>query len=384
MNPAVANLPRSGIRAAAEAAASRPDVVPLHRGDPDWNAPAHVWEAAYEQARRGARYGPGPGTWELREALASKLTTVNGLTAKPDRMVVTHGAVQGCAAVLEALVEPGDEVLAPDPGWPNAALQAGLRGATIRNYRLRHDHVPDIEEVASLIGPRTRVLVINSPSNPAGSILPREHIECLVELAERHDFVLLSDEAYEEVYFVDDRPPSAASYDSQRVVSLFSFSKTYAMTGWRIGYLHAPDWLVPALARFQEVTLGGVSVVTQAGALAALTGPQDVVQAMRKEYRQRARLMGDEVAAADVVFTPPSGGYFALLPTAGRDSASAAAELLDRGVAVVPGSAFGPGGEGFVRVSLCAGADALRNGLGLYFSWFHSKGAWQARGDPRA
>jgi len=364
-------LPRSGIRQLMQELEGRSDVVGLHEGEPAGSAPPHVVEAAHRQAMEGARYGPGGGLPRLREAIAAKLGTVNGIPGvTSDSVVITHGAVQGCAAVFDVLLEPGDEVLVPDPGWPNYRVLAHLRGARAKSYRLlpAEGFAPDLDHLVARLTPRTRIVVVNSPSNPTGWVGSAGVMSELVDLARRHGCLLVADEAYDQLVFEGSGTSPAAS-DPERVISLFSFSKTYSMTGWRVGYLHAPQWLVDAVIRIEEGTLGGVSVVTQAGALAALEGPQDVVDERLIMYRRRRDLVAARLAAAGLDPVAPAGGLFAFLPTGGIPSDEAAARLIELGVAMVPGTVFGEGGEGFLRASLGVDDPELDRGIGLFVRW---------------
>jgi aspartate aminotransferase len=349
----------------------RSDVVGLHKGEPAGNAPLHVVEAAHRQAVEGARYGPGGGLPQLRGAIAAKLGTVNGIAdVTSASVVVTHGAVQGCAAVFDALLEAGDEVLVPDAGWPNYRVLAHLRGARVKSYRLvpAEGFAPDLDHLVAQLTPSTRIMVVNSPSNPTGWVGSDGMMSELVDLVRRHGCLLVADEAYDQLVF-DGGVASSAAFDPDHVISLFSFSKTYSMTGWRVGYLHAPQWLVDAVIRIEEGTLGGVSVVTQAGALAALEGPQDVVDERLITYRRRRDLVAARLAAAGLELVAPAGGLFAFLPTGGTPSDEAAARLIELGVAMVPGTVFGAGGEGFLRASLGADDPELDKGIGLYVRW---------------
>jgi aspartate aminotransferase len=366
-------FPRSGIREIVELVRGRRDIIPLHSGEPDHAVPPHIFDAVARVATNPARYGPGAGVPELRQAAATKLRSVNGIATTTDNVTITHGAVQGCAALFGALLSEGDEALVPGISYPNYALLAGMRGATIRRYTLdRTDgYRPDLDHVAALMSPRTKIVVVNSPANPTGAVLDPPTVAALVDLVERHDVLLLSDEAYDEIYF-EDRPASPAALSADNVITLCSLSKTYAMTGWRVGYVHAPSWLSGTLARVQESTLGGVSTVTQVAALAALTGPQDGVDVMRQRYRHRALRVIDRVATVAPTFQPPGGGLFAMAPVPPGVSSSrdAAFELIEDGVATVPGSAFGPDGEGLLRVSICLPDALLEAGLTRYTDWF--------------
>ncbi len=371
-SPRVLGIPPSGIREIVNRRAQLGEqVLPLHIGEPDFSAPQHVWDAAAAQAKSGAHYTPSGGIAELREALASKLQRVNRLPASPAQVVLTHGGVQGCAIALAALLEPGDEVLVPDPGWPNHAMMVVVAGGRVVRYPLRADagFVPDPADVEALVTGRTRAIIMNSPGNPTGAVFPDSVVQALVELAARHDLALLSDEVYDQLAFAG-VPTSPATIDPEHVVGIFSLSKTYAMTGWRVGYVHAPDWLAPTLVKLQEAALGSLSEVTQAAALAAVTGPQDQVAEMREAYRRRRDLVVELLHDAGFDVPIPQGAFYVMAPLPpGSDSRAAAFELLEHGVAVAPGSAFGETTRDQVRLTTANADEVLREGVRRFLDW---------------
>jgi aspartate aminotransferase len=364
--PAPAALPASGIRATTERATARPGCLRLEIGEHCFDTPPHIVEAAARAARDGfTRYTPGQGLLPLREAIAAKLERVNGLRVGPGEVIVSHGAMSGLFATFAAILEPGDEVLLPDPGWPNWAMMVRLLGGVARGYPLTaaRGFVPDPEAMAALIGPRTRAILVNSPSNPTGAVYPAPVLEALVELARRHDLWLISDECYDEMAFDAAHVSPARFDDDGRVVSVFSCSKTYAMTGWRVGYVAAPPALVPTLAKLQQPLLANVCSVSQKAAEAALTGPQDRVRAMRDFYRERREQALAMLAARGIASYRPQGAFY-LMVEAGGDSTRFALDLLEtRDVAVAPGAAFGVAAANHVRVALCVDAATLDEGL---------------------
>jgi aspartate aminotransferase len=348
-SPTSDRVPGSGIREIVNLVMERGgEILRLEIGEPDFPTPAHIVEGGHLAALAGARYTQSAGTLQLREAISAKLERVNSLDCPPQQVIVCQGAVQGCSAVLSALLSPGDEVLIADPAWPNYEMLVLLHGAVPVRYPTPPERgfLPAVEEIERLVGPRTRALVVNTPSNPAGAVFPPELVAALVELAGRHDLVLLADEVYDELIF-EGAAANAASLDPERVVGLYSFSKTYAMTGWRVGYVAAPKWLAPVLWKLQEPLISCVSEVSQAAAVAALEGPQDCVAEMRDAYRCRrdlvVRLLGD----AGIAVAPPHGAFYLMLPFApGVDGRLAALDLVEHGVSVAPGSAFGAAPRG--------------------------------------
>lgn len=367
-------MPGSGIREIVMLALGREDVVHLEIGEPDFPTPAHVVAAGDHALATRNRYTPSAGTPALRRAIAERLHTRYGLGDDPERVVVSQGAVQGLAAVFSVLLAPGDEVLVPDPAWPNYEMQALLLGARPVRYPLRPEHGfrPDPLEVAALVTERTRVLVINTPSNPTGAVLEPELVRALVEVAVERGVTVVADEVYDEIVF-DGVHAGAAALAPESVVSVFSFSKTYAMTGSRVGYLTGPSWLVPVVARAQEPLLSSVSAASQASALAALEGPQDVVAQMVDTYRARRDLVVARLRAAGLAVEPPAGAFYLMLPLAdGADSRRAAIDLVDHGVALAPGTAFGDTARSHLRLSLASSAADLTTGVDRFLDWYRT------------
>lgn len=372
-----AAVPGSGIREIVMLAYGRDDVVHLEIGEPDFGTPTHIVAAGDTALATANRYTPSAGIPPLRAAIAERLHTRYGTPDDSERVIVSQGAVQGLAAVLSVLVEPGDEVLIPDPAWPNYEMQTLLLGGRPVRYPLdpAHGFRPDPEQVAALIGPRTKVLVLNTPGNPTGAVLEPALIEALVTAAVRRGVTVVSDEVYDEIV-LDGRHASALTVAPDDVVGVFSFSKTYAMTGSRVGYLTAPAWLAPTVARVQEPLLSSISAAAQASALAALLGPQDAVTAMVATYRDRRDLVVDRLAAAGHRVAPPAGAFYLMLPlTPGADSRAAALDLVDHGVALAPGTAFGTAARSHLRLSLASSAADLVAGIDRFTAWYaHTDG----------
>ena len=352
-----------------ELALEVPDVVRLEIGDPDFPTPAHIVDAAADAARRGfTHYAPGIGLASLRELIAAKVESRNHFACARENVVVTTGACGALHATLLALLDPGDEVLVPDPGWATYRSMALAAGVVPVPYPLARDRAFEIdpEAIEARIGPRTRALTLNSPSNPTGAVADREALAAAVELADRHGLWVISDECYEELVFETEHASPAALGDPERVVSVFSFSKTYAMTGWRVGYAVARPDLAQRIAKLQECIVSSASTVSQKAAEAALLGPQDVVAEMRDAYRRRRDAALARLADAGVACVRPGGAFYLMVDTSARGETShdfALRLLREQGVAVVPGTAFGDVGEGMVRVSLAASEDAIDTGL---------------------
>ena len=363
------SMPVSRIREIMELAWEDPQVIHLEVGEPDFPTPSHIVDAAHEAARMGlTRYAPNAGLPELREALAEKVTRRNGYEARSEQVVVTQGGIQALYLSLRALLEPGDEVLLPDPAWPNYRMIAHLLGARVLSYPLVAEggFLPRLEDLERLVTPRTRAILVNSPSNPLGTVVSRRLMEELLAFARGRGLWLISDEVYDEVVF-DDVFVSAGSLaePGDRLVAIYSFSKVYAMTGWRVGYLVAPPDLAKILTGMQEPIISCVNTPAQMAALAAVTGPQNIVREMSEAYRARRDELLGVLDRDGLPSSRPSGAFYVWtdVSEAGVPSMDFARCLIEREhVAVAPGSAFGELGEGYVRLSLASSREDLLEG----------------------
>ena len=375
------SMPVSRIREIMDLAWEDPEAIHLEVGEPDFPTPSHIIEAAHEAARAGhTRYAPNAGLPGLREALAGKIAERNGYAASPDHVVVTQGGIQALYLVLRALLESGDEVLLPDPAWPNFRMIAHLLGARVLPYPLvaEGDFLPRIEDLERLVTPRTRAILVNSPSNPLGTVLPRELAQTLLEFARKHGLWFIADEVYDELVFDDTFLSVGAVADpDDRLVSVYSFSKVYAMTGWRLGYLVAPPDLATILTGMQEPIVSCVNTPTQMAALAALNGPQQVVGEMRDAYKERRDELLEVLDRGDLPSSRPSGAFYVWtdVSAAGMPSMDLARSLIEtEHVAVAPGSAFGELGEGYVRLSLASSKEDLLEGASRLVQFVHRQG----------
>ena len=361
-------MPRSGIREIRDLAARDSSAICLELGEPNFPTAPHVVDAAHAAARAGfTHYTSNAGIPELRSLLAEKLRLVNGISVDDSQIVVYQGAAQGLFAIFRALLEPGDEVLLPDPGWPNYAMIAHLQNLRQLHYPLtaRNSYQPSLIDLERLVTPRTKVLVINSPSNPIGSVIGREQLFEVVEFATKHDLWIISDECYDQISFTDEFVSTGAVSAPDRVIGVYSFSKTYAMTGWRVGYVAVPETLAGVMAKMQEPMLSCISSVSQKAAIAALSGSQEYVHQMVSAYESRRNDVCDIFARESINFFRPDGAFYVWvdISTSGQASREFALELLrDKHVAVAPGSAFGALGDDFVRISLATEPSALHEG----------------------
>jgi aspartate/methionine/tyrosine aminotransferase len=366
----ITTIPRSGIREIMELAWTVPDAIHLEVGEPNFSTPDHIVKAAADAAAAGfTRYTPNAGIPDLREALAVKVRERNGIQAEADQVIVTPGSVAGLFSTLTALVNPGEEVLLADPAWPNYELMMRLMGVTPVRFPLHPEKglVPQVADIEPHVTDRTRAILVNSPGNPTGAITPPEVNAELVEFARRHDLWVLTDEVYDEMWF--DHPPSAlAPLDTDgRVITFFSFSKTYAMTGWRVGYLVAAPDVVEYIIKAQEPITSCVNAPAQKAAIAAVTGPQECVAEMRESYHERRDLVTDLLDDRGLPYVRPTGAFYLMADISGarmNDVDFAKRLVIERGVAVVPGTTFGPDSGDFVRVSLATATTPLLEGVG--------------------
>lgn len=367
---ALESLPRSGIREVMDQAWKIGEpITHLEVGEPDFATPDHIIEAFGQAANAGAtRYTPNAGIEPLREACSHKLRRYNGIGVDADQILVTVGAMQGLAIAVIGLTRHGDEILTPTPGWPNYQLLIAMAGARPVSYELRPQlgYQPDPDQIASLITNQTKMIILNSPSNPLGTVLASETIDEILALAQRRGIWVLSDECYDQIAF-DGVPasPAARPLGPEHTISVHSFSKTYAMTGLRLGYLSAPRDAISLLTKLQESMVACVNAPTQHAGVAALGGPQDCVERMVQEYRTRRDLALEQSIRLGLEPHAPAGAFYLWIEPPGvTDSQAFAKELLARHrVAVVPGSAFGEPGRPAIRLSLAAGREAISTGL---------------------
>jgi aspartate/methionine/tyrosine aminotransferase len=345
-----------------------PEVVHLEVGDPDFTTPDHIIQAAATEAARGfTKYTPSAGFMSLRELIAEKLAARNKLDVDPSRVIVSVGAAGGLFTSLLAILDPGDEVLVPDPGFAGYPAQVHVQRAISRHYPLlpSSGFAPDLDALEANVSNRTKAIVVNSPGNPTGAVYDTRIFQTIVDIADRHDLWVISDECYDEMVFGRAMASTAISDTMGRVISVFSFSKTYAMTGWRVGYVVAPAAIADTIVKLQESVYACASSVSQKAAEAALTGPQHVVAGMRDAYRGRRDLAVGILEEMGIGYVRPEGAFYLMVDISPGGASAEFAErlLVDKHVAVVPGIAFGPHGEGFVRISLASSPEAIETGL---------------------
>jgi len=370
LSNSVREAAHSGIREIGNLAIKRPGTIRLEVGQPDFPTPPHIVAAAKLAMDEGwTGYTATAGLLSLRERIAGKLQRVNGITADPEaEITIGPGGVGAIAALVGALVEPGDEVLLPDPGWPNYRLMTTWSDTRAVYYPCPAENGfgPDLEQLAALVTPRTKVLVVNSPNNPTGAVYSQDVQRALLEIADSHGVWVVSDECYDELVF-DGEFKSLATFGSDRVLSAYTFSKSYSMTGWRIGYATGDRQVIDGAVKVLESNSSCVSTISQKAAEAALDGPQDCVGEMRDAYRRRRDLACAQLEEHGLLLARPSGAFYVMadVSAAGIDSRSFAIKFLEeRGVSVAPGTAFGEVGAHAVRISLASSEADLQEGIG--------------------
>ncbi len=335
-------------------------VLAFTLGEPDFPTPAPIRQAAARAAARGeTHYTPSAGIPELREAIARKLKGENRIPAEAPNVVVTPGAKQAIYEACQALLEPGDEALLTDPAWVTLAACVRMAGADVVWCR-------DLEDAAAKTGPRTKLLILNSPANPSGAVLSREEVRAAADLAADRDLWVLSDEIYEKIVYGKPHVSIASLPGmAERTVVVNGFSKTYAMTGWRIGYVAAPAEVVKGMLKVQQHTVTCAPSVAQHGALAALKMKASSVNRMVREFKARRDLLVKGLRGLGFGVEPPAGAFYLWLNVAARGGGAAFAKkiLEAAGVAVTPGDDFGPSGKDCVRFSYACSRGQIREAL---------------------
>lgn len=374
------NMPRSGIRRIMDNATDL-DILHLEVGQPNFPTPPHIIQAACEASTDGqgryTRYTPNMGYPSLREAIAEKLKRENGINAGIHNILVTPGATYGIAISLSVLLNRGDEVLIPDPGYVNFSMLVPQYGGVVRRYPTLESRgfIPDIGTITKGITPRTKAIVVNSPSNPTGAVCTEEFIRDLVDIAQGNNLYILSDETYEHIIF-EGKHISPGRFDTDgRVVSLFSFSKSYAMTGWRVGYVVASDTIATVLEKQQEFYSSCAPSVSQKAAEVALRNSDRCIEEMVEAYRGSRDLVIDILKKHGLYSYRPRGAFYILInvTSTGMNSDAFADRLLeDQRVAVAPGATFGEIGGRYIRVCMAVSEEVLKEGVERICSFIKS------------
>lgn len=347
------------------------DVCGFGAGEPDMDTPEHIKAAAIEAIQNGfTKYTPSSGMPELRQAISEKFLADNKLEYKPSQIIVSNGAKQSCFNAIAAVCNPGDEVIIPAPFWLSYPEMVRLAGAEPVIVQTTEENAWKItaEQFEDAMTPRTKMIIINSPGNPTGSIYSREELRAIAEVAAEEDIYILSDEIYEKLTYEGAEHVSIASLTPEAydlTITVNGFSKAYAMTGWRLGYLGAPEPIARAIDSMQSHSTSNPCSFAQKGALAALKGDQQCVADMREEFDIRRQYMFDRLSSIPgVTAVKPLGAFYVLanISGLGLKSQNFADRLLSKAnVAVVPGIAFGD--DRTVRLSYATSLDVIKTGL---------------------
>ena len=364
-------IPGSMIREMFAMQTGMKDVVSFALGEPDFTAPRHVIAAAVASLRRGeTHYTPNAGIPALREAVA-KSYRARGLDYKAGEILIGAGAISLLNLACTAILDIGDEVIVPDPGWANykgLMMQVGAVPVPVCQKE-ENGFMYDPEDIRRALTPRTKVILINSPSNPTGGVASAENLRRIAELAVEKDLYVLTDEIYRQLLWDDEPYTSIAEFPGmkERTVIVDGFSKTYAMTGMRLAYSAAPEEVIAAMTRLLENVLSSVNEGMQWAGVAALTESQECVEEMRRQYRRRRQIIVDGLNAIDGIRCMAPKGAFYVFPNisaTGLSSREFAIRLLrEKHVVTVPGTGFGEGGEGYIRLSYATDEETIREGL---------------------
>ena len=342
-------------------------IIHLEIGEPDFDTPQPVVDAGIGWLKKGAtHYSPTPGLWELRTAIARHLNSQHSVNVDPKNVLVTPGAKMMIYTIIQSVVDPGDEVIYPDPAYPAYEAAIRMAGATPVAVKLEEskDFRFDLDELARRITPRTKMIAINSPQNPTGGVLTSADVKKIADLAQKHDLLILSDEIYSDIYYAE-RPASFLDVPNilDRLFYVNGFSKIYAMTGWRLGYGIVPEDTVAAIDLFINNTVSSTATFTQLAAMEAFTAESEkIAKNMVQEFRKRRDVFVDGLNSIPGIHCLKPLGAFYLFPNisgVGLSSEEFANRLLNEaGVAALPGTAFGQYGEGYLRFSF---ANSLSN-----------------------
>jgi len=357
-------------------------IIGLQVGDPDFATPQPILDVAIKAMRDGlTHYGPSRGFLDLRQAAASKLSRDHGISYDPKtEILITHGGIHAYYLAMQSILNPGDDVLIPDPSWgTHVNMVTMLRGNVIRVPAPAHnDFIPYFESWDKALTPNTRIIVLNYPSNPTGAYPTREYLQKLEGFAAANNLWIINDAVYENLYY-GEKPTSAAVFDGakERTILVNSLSKTYAMTGWRVGFLAAPERVIENALKAGQNSITCVAPFIQKAAAFALTDPQiqQAVEGMRTAYTRRREMVmqiSRELESEKVLVTPPQGAFYFFLDL--RPLKMTSLEICERileeaGVGLVPGSAFGEQGEGFVRMTIAASDEEVEAGFRKIVEW---------------
>jgi aspartate aminotransferase len=339
------------------------DVISLSIGEPDFATPVHITAACIDALRRGeTHYAPSAGIPELLSAIADKITRENGFSTSPSNVIVSCGAKNAIYEAMEAVLNPRDEVILLDPSWVSYQPCVQIAGGTAIHHPLNGSTFQIDDTLLECITSDTRMIVVNSPSNPSGAVLNTASMRLVADICIDHDLIAISDEIYEKLVY-DVPHLSLAAFDGmqERTVTVNGFSKAYAMTGWRIGYAVAPDAIIRQMAKVQQHTISHPTTFAMWGAVAALEGDQACVEEMRQSFDERRRFILGELTRLGFQVAPADGAFYAFVKVPGDDMDVARDWLFNGLVAVTPGSAFHA--PGWLRLSYAADCETLREAI---------------------
>ena len=357
---------------ARELEAQGKEIIHLEIGEPDLLPPAFVVDEAAKSMRNGrARYGPSAGILPFRQTIADYLSASRDCDISPDNILITHGVKSAIFFTLLSLTEPGDEIIYPDPGFPQYEIVTRFAGGVPIAMPLRpaNRFLPDLEELRSLITPRTKAIILNSPGNPTGAIFPMSILEGIAELALEHQLWVISDEIYSELYYTDTPPPSIYTLSgmAERVILMDGFSKTFAMTGWRMGYGVFPDSLVNSVASALSNNHSCLPVFIQDAGIVALQRIAEWAPQLRTEFKARRDLVVEGIAGIPgLKCDPPDGTFYAMIDArqaAGEDIVGWLDHLLDAGISMIPATTFGEYGTGYARLAFTRSQETLQKAI---------------------
>jgi aspartate aminotransferase/aminotransferase len=350
-------------------AAGRADVIHLEVGEPDVGTPPHIIEGAFAAAGVGwTKYSPNAGLPVLRRQVADRCSAAWNTPVSADQVVITTGAIGALFSAIMTVVDAGDEVLVPDPGWPNYESIVHLAAAVPIRFQqpASRGFLPDPEEITRLLTPRTKAIVINSPGNPSGAVFTRSLVAAICDMARQTGIYVVSDEIYEDTVFEGEHVSAGSLGAVDRTFVVSGFSKSYAMTGWRLGWLICPPGLAATATSLQEPMTSCASTIAQKAGEVALAGDQQCVRAFRDMFMRRRDIVVDVFGNTKLLPIVPQGAFYALvdIEKSGRRSLQFAKDFLAaQNTAVVPGITFGPNCDSYVRVAFTIADERLREGL---------------------
>ena len=372
LNPAVTEIKPSGIRKFFDIAATMDGVISLGVGEPDFQTPWHIRKAGISSLERGrTKYSANRGTMELRREISAYLKRRYGLEYKSEsEILVTVGGSEAIDGAIRAIVSPGDEVIIPQPSYvcyePITALAGGV--PVIIETKAENDFKVTAEELKKAITPKTKALILPYPCNPTGAVMEREDLERIAEVLKDTDIIVISDEIYSELTYCESPHVSPASVPNmwERTITINGFSKAYSMTGWRLGYACGPEEIMKQITKIHQYAIMCAPTTSQYAAVEALRNGDEEIEKMRNEYDRRRRLIVHGFNKLGLTCREPKGAFYAFpcIESTGLSSDEFCEKLLQsKKVAVVPGTAFGKGGEGFIRASYCYSAEHILKAL---------------------